>query len=243
MLTRLNILIGTFLFRWRNILFPVLMVLCFVIFRPQYIFNSALVTIMLVFTGVVMILAGEWIRFLTIGYEYIERGGKNKQIYASRLVTGGIYAHSRNPMYVGNILIAVGFAVLTTSLPAYVIIIPFFVFVYQSIVAAEEDYLSKQFGDEFKQYCATVNRYIPSVTGFRHLLTEAHYDWKRALRKDFGTCAGIAVGLAVMEIWREYFSEGSHVIRRELPYEIMGFLAIAVTYAVVLYLKKSKRLG
>ena len=45
---------------------------------------------------------------LTIGYEYIVRGGRQGKVYAEDLVQGGVFAHSRNPLYLGNLLIIVG---------------------------------------------------------------------------------------------------------------------------------------
>ena len=48
-------------------------------------------------------------------------------------------------MYVGNGLISIGMTMLLGSPMGYLILIPFFLFVYQAIVAAEEAYLRKKF--------------------------------------------------------------------------------------------------
>ena len=80
---------------------------------------------------------------VTIGLAYIIRGGKNKKVYAEDLVTTGIFAHCRNPLYVGNILMLAGVGILSNSLLYVVIMIPFFLFVYQAIVLAEENFLTK----------------------------------------------------------------------------------------------------
>jgi len=56
-------------------------------------------------------------------------------------VQTGFYAHSRNPMYVGNYLIMAGFVLLYGSLWAALVVVPFFTLVYYAIVVNEECYL------------------------------------------------------------------------------------------------------
>jgi hypothetical protein len=46
--------------------------------------------------GFVISLVGQLVRILTIGLDYIKRGGKKKTVYAEKLVTTGIFAHCRN---------------------------------------------------------------------------------------------------------------------------------------------------
>ena len=52
--------------------------------------------------GVFVSFLGLGVRAATIGFEYVVRGGRNRQVYADHLVQGGIYAHTRNPMYLGQ---------------------------------------------------------------------------------------------------------------------------------------------
>jgi len=59
--------------------------------------------------GLLMVALGQTFRITTIGLDYIVRGGRNRRIYAEDLVTGGLFSHCRNPLYVGNILIAIGY--------------------------------------------------------------------------------------------------------------------------------------
>ncbi len=76
--------------------------------------------------GLIITVSGQVIRGATIGLAYIIRGGKNKKVYAEDLVTTGIFAHCRNPLYVGNILMLAGVGVLSNSLLYVIIMIPFF---------------------------------------------------------------------------------------------------------------------
>ena len=77
-------------------------------------------------------------------------------MYAKDLVTDGIYAHVRNPMYLGNLLIAAGICLLYGSPWLYAGMFPFFVLVYVSIVAEEERFLASKFGDGYAAYCESV---------------------------------------------------------------------------------------
>lgn len=90
---------------------------------------------------VVLALLGQLLRVATIGYEYILRGGRNRQVYADDLVKGGMFAHSRNPLYFGNVLIALGLALVIHAYAFYLIVLRSIVLAYCSIVAADEAYL------------------------------------------------------------------------------------------------------
>ena len=109
--------------------------------------------------------AGEFVRASTIGLQYIVRGGRDRRVYAKDLVTGGLYSHTRNPMYVGNMLILVGLAIASNSWTCVAVAIPFYAFVCAAIVAAEERYLRDRFGADFDAYCRDVPRWLPRLSG------------------------------------------------------------------------------
>ena len=77
--------------------------------------------------GIAVALLGETVRLLTIGFEYIHRGGKDGRVYAGRLVKGGVFGLVRNPMYIGNALIASGMTMYLGAPLGYLLVIPFFV--------------------------------------------------------------------------------------------------------------------
>ncbi|MES1225424.1 MAG: isoprenylcysteine carboxylmethyltransferase family protein, partial [Bacteroidota bacterium] len=145
--------LGNFLFRNRNGLFPVFYLMLFV--PSPEVFNNP-VTAMII--GFIITLCGQLIRVVTIGLAYIIRGGKDRRVYAEDLVTTGIFSHSRNPLYVGNILILVGLGVASNSLLFMVVFTPLFLFFYQAIVMAEEDFLFHKFGEQYNEYRRKVNR-------------------------------------------------------------------------------------
>ena len=239
-LRRSNIEAGRFLFKFRNGIFPVLFILFLVTMTPRHLTPWKSLDRLVVALGVSMVVLGELTRLTTIGFDYIDRGGKNGRPAANRLVHGGIYAHTRNPMYLGNILIAVGFALASSSPSAYVIIIPFFLFVYQAITCAEEEFLKEKFGPDYADYCARVPRFFPLLKGLGRTLTQNRYDWRRPFKQDLSTIVWISLVLAALPIWRAYFLKGIDVAWQRLPASLATIGAILVLYAVLIYCKRKR---
>lgn len=77
-----------------------------------------------------------------------------------KLVVSGLYTFSRNPMYVGVILILIGESIFFTSVALGVYSIFIFIVFYIFIVFFEEPRLRKDFGEEYKLYCEKVRRWI-----------------------------------------------------------------------------------
>ena len=201
-MTGWNIAVGDFFFKYRNALFPVLFALAALIGRPQVILGNPALDRALGVCGVLVALTGQLVRLITIGYEYIERGGKEGKVYASRLVQGGVYALTRNPMYLGNGLIAIGMTMVAGAPLIYLIVLPLFLYIYQAIIAAEETYLRRQFGAEYERYCAAVNRLLPALDKARRVLAPLSYNWRQAVRKDLSTMAGLFLGLILLPVFR-----------------------------------------
>lgn len=79
---------------------------------------------------------------------------------ASSLVTGGIYRITRNPMYVGLLLVLVGWAVFLGSLWAGLGPLAFVAYITRFQIKPEERALRLLFGDEFARYTARVRRWL-----------------------------------------------------------------------------------
>jgi len=79
---------------------------------------------------------------------------------SSSLVTTGIYGISRNPMYLGFILILLGVAVLIRSLTPYIVIFAFALLMNNTLISAEERRLTMIFGAEWKAYKAQTRRWL-----------------------------------------------------------------------------------
>ncbi|MFT3947729.1 MAG: isoprenylcysteine carboxylmethyltransferase family protein [Agriterribacter sp.] len=234
------ITIGNFFFKYRNLLFIVLYLLLFLpspplfgkaAFGPDYyIWPLAL--------GLLVTVTGQLIRGLTIGLAYIIRGGKDGKVHADQLVTQGIFNHCRNPLYVGNILMLAGVGILANSLLYMAVIIPLFLFIYQAIVVAEENFLLRKFGESFERYCRKVNRWIPSLKGISTTFSSMEFKWKRWLIKEYNTQFVWLTGITLIILFKypeltQYNQEKRNVLLAIIiPLLLLYYLTIR-------YLKKS----
>lgn len=228
--------IGNFLFRYRNGVFPVFGLLLFINPRPLLASDNLAAVL-----GFVAGLAGMVLRGVTVGLEYIKRGGLNRQVYADKLVQGGMFAHCRNPLYVGNLLGIVGLGLVANSLLFLTVAVPFFIFAYLAIVAAEENFLRHKFGAEFEDYCRRVGRFTLNLSGFRHTWCSMVFRWQRVIVKEYGsifTWIATACLLMAKQHWPENNPLGAAAVR----FWSGALLGSVVIYGVTRYLKKRRLL-
>ena len=229
--------IGEFFFRFRNAIFPVAFLLVFL--SGPRIFADPLVAAA---AGFAITLLGQLVRILTIGLRYVIRGGRHRRVYAEDLVTDGLFAHCRNPMYVGNLLILVGVAVASNSWICVTVAIPLFTFVYVAIVAAEERYLREKFGEGFVKYTRDVPRWIPRLRGLRATLAESQFHWRRVLVKEYGTPVGWIGGICVICLWN--LRQAQQLSERALAVDalLVVLVVTALLWVLMRVLKKSHTL-
>ncbi len=78
----------------------------------------------------------------------------------SCLITDGIFRYSRNPMYLGMVLILLGFAILLNSWISLLILPGFTAFIHYHFICHEEKNLKEQFGEDWLVYKKEVPRWI-----------------------------------------------------------------------------------
>jgi protein-S-isoprenylcysteine O-methyltransferase Ste14 len=76
------------------------------------------------------------------------------------LVTEGPFRYSRNPIYVALTLLYVGVALLINALWILLLVVPAVVVLRYGVIAREEAYLTRKFGDAYRQYTAQVRRWL-----------------------------------------------------------------------------------
>jgi protein-S-isoprenylcysteine O-methyltransferase Ste14 len=116
--------------------------------------------------GLPLAFTGEAIRAWAVGYSGVTTRGD--AVTAPALVTAGPYAYVRNPLYIGNFITALGFAVAFTGANGLLArkalvcgALGAMVGVYSIVVPHEERYLRATFGAEFDEYVAAVPPVIP----------------------------------------------------------------------------------
>lgn len=103
-----------------------------------------------------LVVPGLWLRGYASGYVK-----KNRE-----LTVTGPYAYTRNPLYLGSMLIAAGFALALMSWPVAVALAAGFVAIYVPVIASEERFLRAAFAG-FDEYCRRVPRLIPRLAAAR----------------------------------------------------------------------------
>ncbi len=89
-------------------------------------------------------------------------GGPGIDIPPERIVDTGIYAYTRNPMYLGHLVFMLGLAITFCSTPAALLMV-FHVFWFQRRVLEDEAHLLTAFGEAYVAYMSRVKRWIPGV--------------------------------------------------------------------------------
>lgn len=217
---------GRFWFRKRGLMLPIAVIL-YLLPSPQLIQDPAIVGL----SGLAIALVGQLIRSANVGLEYIIRGGKEHKVYAETLVTGGIYSHVRNPMYLGNMFLLVGVAIASNSWLFVLAGIPIGVLIHVAIIAAEEDFLRNKFGVEFDAYCARSPRWFPKLAGLRGTLCRAPFNLRRVLVKEYQKPFDWLVALALIVLinfWlMQSFAKNPVVI---------GLMVLVIVVRVALYI-------
>jgi protein-S-isoprenylcysteine O-methyltransferase Ste14 len=118
--------------------------------------------------GLPLAVAGEALRCWAVGYSGATT--RNDTVIAPKLVTAGPYAYVRNPLYLGNFMTALGFAIAFTGRNTKAVrraltlgSLAMMTGVYATIVPHEEAFLRAQFGDAFDRYCERVPRIVPQL--------------------------------------------------------------------------------
>ena len=79
---------------------------------------------------------------------------------ATYLLTSGIYQYTRNPMYVGLVLILLGWALYLSHILALVLLAVFISYITRFQILPEERVMTQNFGDKYRAYLARVRRWV-----------------------------------------------------------------------------------
>src|SRR5215211_1379994 len=166
--------VGALLFRNRSWLpVPFLLVAVFVPARTTEM-NWAI--------GAVLIVIGEWIRLAGVAAAGTVTRRRSREV--QRLVTYGIFGWVRNPLYVGNFLIWMGFVVVSGVLWFLPVAVGIFAIEYSLIVAYEEGVLESIFGQQYLDYKRAAPRWIPRPP---HQAAGGPHNWSEAWKSETST--------------------------------------------------------
>jgi protein-S-isoprenylcysteine O-methyltransferase Ste14 len=119
------------------------------------------------------------------------------------LITRGPFAHVRNPLYLGNMLMYAGFGLMSGLIWLSLVALLYFVWQYSLIVSLEEEYLLREFRDEYLRYCTAVPRFLPALRRYPPGSNpQPEPDVKRGVRSEKRTLQAIAIlTLVLLAIW------------------------------------------
>jgi len=150
-----------------------------------------------------LVLPGLWLRGYAAGYVK-----KNRE-----LTQTGPYAHTRNPLYLGSILIAAGFAVALLSWPVAVVLAVGFLLIYVPVIASEERFLRATFPD-FNAYCRRVPRMLPRITPGQTEVTPGKFSFPLYLRhREYNAFIGAVLLYLSLFLLRPVLGALAHLLR------------------------------
>jgi protein-S-isoprenylcysteine O-methyltransferase Ste14 len=150
-------------------------------------------TVTSIVIGLSLALVGETVRLWAAGH--IEK--------TQALATGGPYAHTRNPLYVGSVLLALGAAAAAASPWVVLGVVVYFVAFYPAVIAEESGYMRTKFGADYDAWAAEVPAFLPRITpgGARR----SRFSWARVKKnREWHTALALPL-LGVLFYWRSRF--------------------------------------
>lgn len=157
------------------------------------IFSQPTLRLLVVGGGVAML--GLFVRAFAAGY--LEKNHS--------LATSGPYAYTRNPLYLGSLLIGLGFAVAGNSWLMGLAFLGLFTLVYWPVMLQEGYYLRQHFGERYERYAASVPVFFPVFsTGPVRGQTSAgeeKFKWERYRNnREYEATLGVAAGIVFLAL-------------------------------------------
>ena len=154
--------------------------------------------------GFLITVSGELIRLWGVSWAGSETRTTGN-VGGTYLIISGPFAHLRNPLYLGNILMYTGLGIMSFALFPWLQIagFVFFSLQYYMIVQEEEKYLEQTFGKEYDDYKKNVPRFIPRLTKYTAGKAEQpEYDIRKGLKSERRSLQAFTlVTITILLLW------------------------------------------
>lgn len=155
----------------------------------------------LVPAGLVLVAVGEGLRLW--GVHHIGAISRTRADRLGPLIDSGPFGYVRNPLYLGNIGLWLGFALCARTPWLVPVVGGLLALEYHAIVSWEERLLESRLGERYRTYASRVPRWIPSVTPpqtVAPMIDAAPYSWRATLFSERGTLIAIAGGYLLLSL-------------------------------------------
>jgi protein-S-isoprenylcysteine O-methyltransferase Ste14 len=193
--------LGGWLFRHRtSIPLPIVLALL-VIPAPD---PPSVLSTPLSWLGVLLVAAGEAVRLWAV--HHIGAVSRTRSDRLGPLIDSGPFGRVRNPLYLGNILLWVGFALSARLLWLAPVVVTLLALEYHAIVRWEETLLATRLGNAYLDYTTRVPRWIPRLGAAQsHEVRDADsmprvFSWGETLYSERGTLIAIAAGYVLLAL-------------------------------------------
>jgi protein-S-isoprenylcysteine O-methyltransferase Ste14 len=124
---------------------------------------------------------------------------------AEQLASTGPYAYTRNPLYLGSFVMAVGFTVAAGVWWLGLVFLVLFIGIYRPVMRVEADDMRRIFGSEFEKYERDVPLFIPRLPKTKG--TDTRFDPELYLRyREYRAAMGSALAMGVLAAKAYFFS-------------------------------------
>lgn len=238
---------GDFLFRWRSFLPLALLPLAILAtsesaYLMQWVGETLEEGWEVFCLGVSLL--GLLLRAATVGFAPDGTSGRNTKggQRAETLNTTGPYSTVRNPLYLGNYLIFIGF-VLAIKVWWFVLLASIaYALYYERIIMAEEAFLHRKFGEAYAKWAARTPAILPNPRLWRRPVTE--FSPRRVLRREYNGFYLIATVFTLIEIADDLVIEGESIwvwLASDWPW-LAFFAAGTLAFVSLRTLKRHTRL-
>ena len=143
------------------------------------------------YLALALVILGHLIRALAVGKRAAHTSGRNRdEQVAEALNSTGIYSMVRHPLYLGNITTYMGWVVFTGISWLIPLMLFIFLFYYRFIIYAEEQFLTRKFGQEYAQWKKQTPLLLPAF--WKHRANPHPFSWKVVIENEY---TGMAASL------------------------------------------------
>jgi len=188
--------ISSILFKYRSYT-PIPFLLVMIFFENANIWS--------LIAGFLVVVTGELIRLWGVSWAGSETRTTG-HMEGTFLIISGPFAHVRNPLYIGNILIYLGVGIMSYAIFPYLQIFAliFFLFQYHYIIKGEEEFLQNKYGHQYTEYKKNVHRFLPRLTPYKSAnIKQPQFKLKAGLKSESRTFQ--AIGFVMITIFLLWF--------------------------------------